>query len=215
MFLDREVFEDGLEHEVAAGEVLDPRGPLDRAPAAGQLLADRLDRAVDGLLLQIAGDERDAEPLQEERCKLRRHQPGADDPDLLDPPWRHVRNAHALLGPPLERLIGSMKFLTGYLLSGIGSGIGVVFLSKNGTQLVGASGAIMGVVGISAGLLLRHHRTTLAGRQLQNILVIVAIQTAFDLWTPQISLAAHLCGFLTGVGVGLILASLERPQTTF
>lgn len=124
-----------------------------------------------------------------------------------------------LLGPPLERLIGSMKFLIGYLLSGIGSGIGVILLSKLGrpdeTQLVGASGAIMGVIGISAGLLLRHRRTTLAGRQLQNILVIVAIQTAFDLWTPQISMAAHLCGFLSGVAVGFIFASLDRPQTIF
>ena len=124
-----------------------------------------------------------------------------------------------LLGPPLEQLIGSMKFLTGYLLSGIGSGIGVILLSKLGrpdeTQLVGASGAIMGVIGISAGLLLRHRRTTLAGRQLQNILVIVAIQTAFDLWTPQISMAAHLSGFLSGIVVGLIFASLDRPETTF
>jgi rhomboid protease GluP len=124
-----------------------------------------------------------------------------------------------ILGPPLEQLIGSMKFLTGYLLSGIGSSIGVVFLSmlfrREWTQLVGASGAIMGVVGISAGLLLRHRRTTLAGRQLQNILVIVAIQTAFDLWTPQVSLAAHLSGFLSGVVVGLIFASLDRSQIAF
>jgi len=82
----------------------------------------------------------------------------------------------------------------------------------NAVQLVGASGAIMGVVGISAGLLLRHRQSPLAGRQLQNILVIVAIQTLFDLWTPQVSLAAHLCGFLSGVGVGAIFASLDRPQ---
>lgn len=116
-----------------------------------------------------------------------------------------------LLGPPLERLIGSAKFIVGYLLSGLGSSAGVVFLWVLGlasaSQLVGASGAIMGVIGISAGLLLRHRQSTLAGRQLQNILVIVAIQTAFDLWTPQVSLAAHLCGFLSGVGVGLIFAS--------
>ena len=112
---------------------------------------------------------------------------------------------------PLERLIGSAKFIAGYLLSGLGSSAGVVFLWVLGltsaSQLVGASGAIMGVIGISAGLLLRHRQSTLAGRQLQNILVIVAIQTAFDLWTPQVSLAAHLCGFLSGVGVGLIFAS--------
>ena len=122
-----------------------------------------------------------------------------------------------ILGPPLERLIGSAKFIAGYLLSGLGSSAGVVFLSAigltNATQLVGASGSIMGVIGVSAGLLLRHRQSTLAGRQLQNILVIVAIQTAFDLWTPQVSLAAHLCGFLTGVGVGMIFASQGRPAS--
>jgi rhomboid protease GluP len=123
-----------------------------------------------------------------------------------------------ILGPPLERLIGSAKFIVGYLLSGLGSSVGVVLLTflglTNATQqLVGASGAIMGVVGISAGLLLRHRQSPLAGRQLQNILVIVAIQTLFDLWTPQVSLAAHLCGFLSGVGVGVIFASRARPQT--
>ncbi len=122
-----------------------------------------------------------------------------------------------VLGPPLERLIGSAKFIVGYLLSGLGSSAGVVFLSAIGltkaTQLVGASGCIMGVIGISAGLLLRHRQSTLAGRQLQNILAIVAIQTAFDLWTPQVSLAAHLCGFLSGVGVGVIFASHRRRRT--
>ncbi len=124
-----------------------------------------------------------------------------------------------LLGPPLERLIGSAKFLAGYLLSGLGSSAGVVILwtlgLTNSMQLVGASGAIMGVVGISAGLLLRHRQTTLAGRQLQNILVIVAIQTAFDLWTPQVSLAAHLGGFLSGVVVGMIFAAFDRSDATF
>ena len=119
-----------------------------------------------------------------------------------------------LLGPPLERLIGSAKFVVGYLLSGLGSGAGVIFLGAigltNATELVGASGAIMGVIGVSAGLLLRHRQSTLAGRQLQNILFIVAIQTVFDLWTPQVSLAAHLSGFVSGVGIGVIFASMER-----
>jgi membrane associated rhomboid family serine protease len=64
----------------------------------------------------------------------------------------------------------------------------------------------MGVIGVSAGLLLRHRQSPLAGRQLQNIIAIVAIQTAFDLWSPRVSLAAHLSGFVTGVAIGLVLA---------
>jgi membrane associated rhomboid family serine protease len=40
-------------------------------------------------------------------------------------------------------------------------------------------------------------------------LMIVAIQTAFDLSTPQVSMAAHLCGLIAGFFLGLILA--PRP----
>ncbi|MBA2434300.1 MAG: rhomboid family intramembrane serine protease [Chthoniobacterales bacterium] len=120
-----------------------------------------------------------------------------------------------ILGPALERTIGAAKFTLSYLLSGLGSSAGVVvFWWLRLTQsnlLVGASGSIMGVIGVSAGLLLRHRQSPLAGRQLQNIVAIVAIQTAFDLWNPQVSLAAHLSGFASGLAIGLVLASL-RPR---
>ncbi len=121
-----------------------------------------------------------------------------------------------LLGPALERMIGATKFVLSYLLSGLGSSAGVVLLWSLGLTksdlLVGASGCIMGVIGVSAGLLLRHRQTPLAGRQLQNIIAIVAIQTAFDLWSPQVSLAAHLSGFISGVVIGLVIASESRRE---
>ncbi len=121
-----------------------------------------------------------------------------------------------LLGPALERLIGSAKFAAGYLLSGLGSGAGVVLLSLLGLtsagQVVGASGCVMGVIGISAGLLLRHRLSPLVGRRLRYILVIVIFQTLFDLWTPQVSLGAHLSGFLTGVLVGIVFAARTQPN---
>lgn len=121
-----------------------------------------------------------------------------------------------ILGPALERVIGAAKFLLSYLLSGLGSSAGVVLLWSLGQTksdlLVGASGCIMGVIGVSAGLLLRHRQSPLAGRQLRNIIAIVAIQTAFDLWSPRVSLAAHLCGFVSGVAIGLVLASERRHE---
>ena len=120
-----------------------------------------------------------------------------------------------ILGPALERTIGAAKFTLSYLLSGLGSSAGVVLFwwlrLTQSNLLVGASGSIMGVIGVSAGLLLRHRQSPLAGRQLQNIVAIVAIQTAFDLWNPQVSLAAHLSGFASGLALGLVLASL-RPR---
>jgi rhomboid protease GluP len=119
-----------------------------------------------------------------------------------------------ILGPALERTIGATKFALSYLLSGLGSSAGVVLLWWLGLTksdlLVGASGCIMGVIGVSAGLLLRHRQSPPAGRQLQNIIVIVVIQTVFDLWSPRVSLAAHLSGFVSGVVIGLVLASRRQ-----
>jgi membrane associated rhomboid family serine protease len=115
-----------------------------------------------------------------------------------------------VLGPPLERAIGALRFCTCYLISGIGSSAGVVVLALVGltqaTQLVGASGSIMGIVGAWAGFLLRHRHAPSVKQRLQNILIIVVIQIAFDLSTPQVSMAAHLCGLITGFLVGLVIA---------
>jgi rhomboid protease GluP len=135
-------------------------------------------------------------------------------------PLHLLFNLYALfiIGPGLEQAIGSIRFGVCYLLSGLGSGIGVLLLRLLGLnsaeQLVGASGCVMGLVGVWAGLLLRHRHAPMAGRRLKNILVIVAIQTAFDLSTPQISMAAHMSGLVTGVALGLILAPRRFARET-
>jgi membrane associated rhomboid family serine protease len=118
-----------------------------------------------------------------------------------------------VLGPPLERSIGAVRFALCYLISGLASSAGVVLLTVIGlvqvTQLVGASGCIMGIVGAWAGFLLRHRHAPHAKQRLANIFMIIVIQTAFDLSTPQVSMAAHLCGLVAGFFLGLILA--PRP----
>ena len=115
-----------------------------------------------------------------------------------------------VLGPPLERSIGTIRFLACYLISGLASSAGVVALTVIGlvqvAQVIGASGCIMGVVGAWAGLLLRHRHAPFAKQRLANIGLIVAIQIAFDLSTPQVSMAAHMCGLVAGFFLGLILA---------
>jgi membrane associated rhomboid family serine protease len=115
-----------------------------------------------------------------------------------------------VLGPPLERSIGAVRFAACYLISGLASSAGVVALTVIGliqvAQLVGASGCIMGIVGAWAGFLLRHRHAPHAKQRLGNVLMIVAIQTAFDLSTPQVSMAAHLCGLVAGFVLGLALA---------
>lgn len=127
-------------------------------------------------------------------------------------PLHLIFNLYALsvIGPGLERAIGSIRFGICYLVSGFGSGAGVLVLRVVGLskaeQLVGASGCILGLVGVWAGLLLRRRDAPLAGRRLKSILLIVAIQVAFDLSTPQISMAAHLSGLGTGLMLGLLFS---------
>jgi rhomboid protease GluP len=114
-----------------------------------------------------------------------------------------------LLGPGLERMIGTLRFSIAYMLSGIGSTTGVLFLTVAGlvqpAELVGASGSIMGIVGTWAGVLVRHRRSPRAQQRLRNILLIVAIQIVFDLSTPQVSMPAHVCGLITGFFLGIVL----------
>jgi rhomboid protease GluP len=131
-------------------------------------------------------------------------------------PLHLLFNLYALfvIGPGLERIIGSIRFALYYLLAGLGSSVGVLLLkwsvAYRQEQLVGASGCVMGIVGVWAGYLFRHRHEPFAGRRLKNIVLIVAIQTAFDLSTPQISMAAHLSGLATGVVLGLLVRARAR-----
>jgi rhomboid protease GluP len=115
-----------------------------------------------------------------------------------------------VIGPPLERSIGTIRFLACYLISGVASSAGVVALNEVGlvraAEVIGASGCIMGVVGAWAGFLLRHHHAPFAKQGLANIALIVVIQIAFDLSTPEISMPSHVCGLVAGFFLGLILA---------
>ena len=119
-----------------------------------------------------------------------------------------------VLGPPLERSIGAFRFATCYLVSGLGSSAGVVLLTLLGVvraaQLIGASGCVMGIIGGMAAFLIRHRHMSNAAQRLTNIALIVAIQVVFDLTTPQVSMAAHICGLITGFVVVLLAVPKGR-----
>lgn len=122
-----------------------------------------------------------------------------------------------MLGPPLERQIGSPFFAIYYILSGLGSSLTVVLLAKwragFAVQLVGASGCVMGIVGVWAGFLLRNRHTFLAVQRLRSILMIVVLQVIFDLVTPRVSMSAHLGGLITGLLLGLASPLGKRERS--
>src|SRR6185436_19731291 len=88
------------EDEVAAGEDV-PAGPArdDRSEEArlalcqasslhelGELVVDPVEAFIDLLLCKVAEDDRDLEPAEKEERELARHEPGADEADLLHTP---------------------------------------------------------------------------------------------------------------------------------
>lgn len=123
-----------------------------------------------------------------------------------------------MLGPFVERILGRWRYAALYLISGTVAFLGVVLIAAGNPQdsfriLVGASGAIMGLVGVNAAILLwgvMRERVPIAKTRLFTILAIVGFQIAFDLFTPEVSSAAHGFGFLGGLLLGVVLTPRER-----
>lgn len=137
--------------------------------------------------------------------------------------WLHlVLNLLGLyiVGPFVEFSLGLGRTLLIYLGSGVGAGLFIVLLTRSGPGasqlLVGASGCIMGLIGANGAILLRAWRMEgahIAARRLSSVVLIIVIQVAFDLLTPQVSLVGHLAG----AALGFLLAGLalleKRPVT--
>jgi rhomboid protease GluP len=128
--------------------------------------------------------------------------------------WEHIlfnMLALLILGPFVEQSLGVVGFLALYFASGIGAMGGVLLLQHlhliQTDALVGASGAIMGLVGATGAILLRlwrRHRAVDIRQQLLRIIWIVILQVVFDALTPMVSSSAHLVGLGWGFVLGLV-----------
>jgi membrane associated rhomboid family serine protease len=124
-----------------------------------------------------------------------------------------------VLGPFLERMVGTFRYVLIYALSGLGSMATIPALTQAGILepelLVGASGAIMGLVGATAALYLRDwrvNRSRVARGRLLRPLLIVVTQFGVDLLIPQTSLIGHLSGAIFGFIVALIVLRITRRK---
>ena len=113
-----------------------------------------------------------------------------------------------MIGRVLEPLIGSGRFLVLYLIATIGGDAAVSLLSP-GVWVVGASGAIFGLMGALVVIARR------LGTDITSMLVVLGINFAYGLIVGGISWQAHLGGVIAGAVVGLIYYSTrERSQRT-
>ena len=115
-----------------------------------------------------------------------------------------------VLGPALERAIGGIRFLFAIWFPvwarAPGSSCSLLFHRSSRHQA-------------SRRFRLRHGRGRRSRRvspprpsscpearaRLQNIIMIIGIQVLFDIYTPQVSMSAHLCGLATGFALGIFL----------
>ncbi|MBG6237611.1 membrane associated rhomboid family serine protease [Mycetocola sp. CAN_C7] len=104
-----------------------------------------------------------------------------------------------LFGQALEPMLGRARFLALYLISGFAGSLGVLFLTDGSTAVVGASGAIFGLMG--AFLVIQRK----LGGNMNGLLVLVGINLVIG-FIPGINVAwqAHVGGLVGGALVGLI-----------
>ena len=113
--------------------------------------------------------------------------------------WLHANFLHIffnmiallIVGPAVEVLLGKLRFLALYLIAGIGGSVCSYLLSQPNVAGIGASGAIMGVLGAYVVLAGRRHLP------MAPVVGLLVINFAIG-FTGGIDWRAHLGGLVTG-----------------
>jgi membrane associated rhomboid family serine protease len=109
-----------------------------------------------------------------------------------------------VLGRDVELFLGRWRFLALYGASLLGGSASVLWFSAYNTATAGASGAIFGLMGAEAVLLLRLRRNP------NGALAVIGINLLFSVAVPGISLTAHLGGLAAGLAGAIAL--VYAPQ---
>lgn len=114
-----------------------------------------------------------------------------------------VTNSFGLLyiGMFLEPMIGKLRFVASYILTGIGAGLLSIIMHSNSVG-VGASGAIFGMYGVFLALLTTGYlKKTYRKTMLRSILFFVLLNLMYGL-QGNIDNAAHVGGLVSGFFIG-------------
>ncbi len=107
-------------------------------------------------------------------------------------------NGYALyiFGTQIERLMGSKKYLLFFLLSGIGGNIATYFFNFTSVS-AGASGSLFGLLGAFFYIII-HHKDMIRAEGRKSILKLLGLNLLITVLVPNISMTAHLGGFVIG-----------------
>jgi membrane associated rhomboid family serine protease len=117
-----------------------------------------------------------------------------------------------VVGPQVERGVGTLPFISVYLASaGVGGAVAYYFGGPTDFA-VGASGAIFGLFGVWLSWAV-HRRNTAYGRAVLNqLLFLLLINAAIPFLFPGISWQAHLGGLIAGWAIAEVWALIQGPR---
>lgn len=113
-------------------------------------------------------------------------------------------NGYALyiFGTQIEKVMGRIKYILFFLITGIGGNIVTYIVSLTSesafvTVSAGASGSLFGILGAFL-YLIRHHKNMITPEGRKSILTLLAINLGLTLLVPGISITAHFGGLAIG-----------------
>lgn len=110
------------------------------------------------------------------------------------------------LGSFVEVAFGRGRFLALYLTSGLAGGIAYLFFGDFNGSVVGASGAIFGLLGGVLGYSLRRGTFSWQNPLIRQLLILTALNLYFGFSVSNISNTAHIGGLVGGLAFGWLVA---------
>lgn len=121
----------------------------------------------------------------------------------------------AQIGVLTERAVGRGLFAAAYLITGVtGNALSATLASVRGRELVsaGASGAIMGLIGLAAVYAWRTGQRAIARSLLMNVVFVMVVGLSLSAkGVVAVDNAAHAGGLVVGALFGLLRARFPRP----
>jgi len=136
-------------------------------------------------------------------------------PILLHASITHILfNMWALwvLGPQIERGVGTWPFVGAYLASAGVGGAFAYLMGNPGDIAVGASGAIFGLFGIWFNFAVRRRNTAQGRFLLRQILFLLVLNAALPFIVGGIAWEAHLGGLIAGFLIGELWSRVPRAN---
>jgi membrane associated rhomboid family serine protease len=113
-----------------------------------------------------------------------------------------------IVGPPLERVLGRLRFLMVYLVSALGGSVLYFLIAPAGSPAIGASGAIFGLFGA---FFVMARRLRADPRQIVGLIVLNLV---IGFVVPNIGWQAHVGGLIAGAALTAAYAYAPRQNRT-